>query len=90
MSIILLLEVSVFQYKYALDNYICLNSIRQQILQLWGYVLCWSHYTHVNMGIMANTIRRFIDSANVGKSYISQCVRAIVTVACNDGIIPQE
>ena len=46
--------------------------------------------TNVNMGVMANIICRSIDFADVGKSFISQCARTTVTVACNDGMIPQK
>ena len=87
--IILLLDVSVFQYEYALDNYMCLNCICQQVLP-WGYVLNWSHYTHVNMGVTTNTISLSIDFADVGKSFISQCGMTTGTVASNDGIILQK
>ena len=67
---------------------ICTRYLHAQ--NLYMSAACWSHYTHVNMGLKASTIHLSIDFANFGRSFILQCVRTPVTVACNDGIIPQK
>mmetsp|Transcript_42572 Transcript_42572/g.77761 ORF Transcript_42572/g.77761 Transcript_42572/m.77761 type:complete len:97 (+) Transcript_42572:56-346(+) len=59
------------------------------------WILCQMHVgviTPCKIGSngQCSTIHLSIDFVDCGKSFILQCVRTTVIVACNDGIIPQK